>query len=66
MSEYNPCSQCGYDSSAYKELRKSRDELLSKLKEVKNSGILPDGDGIDISTMLWLERIIEKAEALKC
>jgi len=42
-----------------------RDELLEELKEVKDSGILPDGDGIDISTMLWLEKLVQKAEQQK-
>ena len=52
MSEYNPCPKCGYDSSAYKALKESMDEILGELKEVESTRLLPDGDGIDISTML--------------
>ncbi len=38
----------------------SRDELLKELKEVQSSGLLPDGDGIDIPTMMWLERLVQR------
>jgi len=40
----------------------SMDELLKELKEVAETAILPDGDGINIPTMMWLERIIKKTE----
>lgn len=46
-----------------KVLKKSRDKLLSELKEVENTSILPDGDEINVSTAFWLEDLIKIAEA---
>jgi len=44
-------------------LKVTRDKLLESLKEVAESGLLPDGDGVDIPTMLWLERLVQEGKA---
>ena len=35
-------------------------ELLAELKEVEETGHLPDGDHVNFSTKMWLERLIKK------
>lgn len=41
-------------------LSKSRNELLKELNEVESTGFLPDGDSVNLSTKMWLERLIQK------
>ena len=35
---------------------------LEEIKEVARTCILPNGDGIDVTTQLWLEDLIEQIE----
>jgi len=37
-------------------------KLLGELKEVESTGHLPDGDHVNFSTKMWLERLIQKTE----
>ena len=39
---------------------KTLKEILLELKGVESSGFLPDGDSINLSTKMWLERLIQK------
>lgn len=45
-----------------KELKAIMDKLLGKLKEVESTGYLPDGDSVNLSTEMWLEKLIQKTE----
>jgi len=43
-------------------LKQSMDKLLGELKEVESTGYLPDGNEVNLSTEMWLERLIQKTE----
>jgi len=63
MSQYNPCSKCGYDSSAYLTAIEIRDELLETLKYTNvfiSSRAKMHKDGIKLQ-----REVIEKAESLQ-
>jgi len=36
------------------------EDLIDEIFEVAESGILPDGDGVNMPTMMWLESWIER------
>ena len=52
----------------YNELKKENKafkKILDEIKEVEKSSTLPDGDGLNIPTSLWLEELIQTFEATK-
>jgi len=45
-----------------KALKENMNALLLELKEVADSSFLPDGDSVNLSTKMWLERLVQKIE----
>lgn len=41
------------------------DKLIQELREIAKTGYLPDGDGVNIPTLMWAERWAERLEFVK-